>query len=231
MAWWSRKRTTPALDFRREGGSAPRDHDILTVADDGSFSMWRTVGRSTQPPSAIGRFAGAVPPERWAALSAALEQCRRADPIELSLPADAAREKVVFGKRVSTWADDAVPPAPYAALAVESRRLLSELTEAPEAAVGISAGDPPELHHLGSDPLEIDLSGATVRAVRWEGGRVVEDWHASIDGPRSVSISKGWRLRLPSSHGFGRDAEVSFEVNELLAFDGEFWRSCALTSR
>jgi hypothetical protein len=116
MAWWSRKGMGTVLDFRREGGSAPRDHEILTVADDGSFSMWRTVGRSTQPPSAVGRFAGAVPPERWASLSAALEQCRRTDPIDLPLPADAAREKVVFGKRISTWADDAVPPAPYAAL-------------------------------------------------------------------------------------------------------------------
>jgi len=230
MAWWSRRSAGDVVVFRREGGTAPPDHEVLRVTGDGRFTLWRSIGRSTRPPTPIGRFAGTVPAARWASLAAALDACRGAEAIELELPADAAREKVVLGRRTSTWADDATPPPPFAALAVEARRLLGELTAMPQAALAVPGVSSPELRHLGTEPLELDLSGAAVRVVHWEEDRVVGDWRAPLDGPRSVTAIPGWVFPLPFDHPFAAEARLTVEVGDVLVFDGEFWRTGALTS-
>jgi hypothetical protein len=228
MAPWPFGRDRTVLSYRRQGGSPPPDHETLTVHHDGTFDLWRTVG-GTSP---IGRFRGQVPDGDWTSLGRALDASRRAQPVHLSLPPDAAREKVIVGKATSTWADDAEPPPPFADLASVARRLARELTAFPQAAVALRLAGSASLVHLGSDEIELDLSEALVRAVRWEGGLVADTWEEPLRGPRSVTAGAGWTYEIPFGHPFGTGtgtgARVSAAVDNLLAFDGEFWRSCSL---
>ena len=226
MALWPFGRGQAVLIYRREGGSPPPDHETLTVEHGGGFDLWRTIGGA----SPIGRFRGKVPADEWAILQGAIDGCRRAQPIHLSLPPDAARDKVIVGKTTSTWADDAEPPPPFAALASVARRLLRELTDFPEAAVALRLGGTAALAHLGPTDIELDLSDASVRAVRWEAGTAVESWEAQLQGPRSVTAGNGWTYEIPFDHPFGAGEQVSAAVDNMLVFDGEFWRACSLQS-
>jgi hypothetical protein len=233
VAIWPKKGARQALTFRREGGRPPPDHEVLTVAADGSYRLWRTIARASQPPSPVGRFAGRLPGDRWEQLHRVIDSCGKAEPIELSLPADAAREQVVLASGVSTWADGKIPPAPFDDLAAEARGLLGELTDSPEAALELRVDSnlAVALAQLGSAELDLDLSGASIRAVRWDNDAAAEQWSALIDGPRSVTAVAGWIYELPFDHPFGKEATVSAHVDDLLAFDGEFWRACWLQSR
>jgi len=231
LAWpWSRD--TLAMTFRRTGGMPPPDWEVLTVAGDGTFRLWRTIARASNPPTPVGRFSGRIPDRRWTDLRQAIDACRRADPVELSLPADAAQEKVVLGKRISSWADDAVPPAPFDELVGPVRALIGELTASPEAAITADLEDnkTATVRHLGSAELELNLATARVRAVRWENAAAADDWQADVAGPRSVFAGPGWAYQMPFEHPFGPDAAVTVQVDDLLAFDGEFWRACSLQS-
>jgi hypothetical protein len=239
MALWPLGRHRDALVFRREGGLPPPDHEVLTLRADGSFQLWRTIARASRPPSPVGRFGGRLDDAQWSGLARLIDTCRRAPAVELSLPPDAAREKVVLGKRISTWADDKLPPAPFDSLAGELRALLGTLTASPEAAITVEPGpagpDGARLVHLGWGGLELDLSRARVRAVRWEGGVPGQEWSAEVGGPRSVTAAPGWTYPLPvttAPDGAAGPAnplnQISIHVDEVLAFDGEFWRACAV---
>jgi hypothetical protein len=47
------------IHYARSGGfRPPRDREILTIEEDGAFTMWRSVGSAVHPPSPVGRFAG-----------------------------------------------------------------------------------------------------------------------------------------------------------------------------
>ncbi len=224
MTPWPFSRNGMVLDYRREGGSLPPDHETLVVSDDGGFELWRTV-TATSP---IGRFRGRVPADRWTALRKGLDACRRVAPVHLALPPDAAREKVTVGKQTSTWAEDAEPPPPFGTVADMARLLVQELTTFPEAAIALDLGGTASLAHRGRQELELDLSGTSLRAVRWDGGLAAESWEQPVRGPRSVTAGAGWTYQLPFAHPFGASAQVSAAVDNLLAFDGEFWRSCSL---
>jgi hypothetical protein len=231
MPLWARSRHREALIFRREGGMPPPDHEVLTLDAGGSFDLWRTIARASRPPSPVGRFRGQVDGDEWSQLARMIDACRRAPAVELSLPPDAAQDKVVLGKRISTWADDKTPPAPFDTLAAELRRLLGSLTASPEAAIAaeITGQQAAQLVHLGVKPLELDLTQARVRAVRWgDDGAAAEEWTADVGGPRSVAAGPDWSYQLPFEHPFGAGATVSVHVDEVLAFDGEFWRACSL---
>src|SRR5437763_484187 len=94
-----------------------------------------------------------------------------------------------------------VPPPPWDALAALLRELLGELTTFPLAAVTVQlAGAGATLAHLGTEPIELDLSGAQVRAVRWEVGVAVGTWQAEVQGPGSVNAGPGWAYSLPFDH-------------------------------
>jgi hypothetical protein len=108
--------------------------------------------------------------------------------------------------------------------------LLRELTDFPEAAVALRLGGTASLAHLGPAEIELDLSDASVRAVRWEGGMAVESWEEQLHGPRSVTAGNGWTYEIPFDHPFGAGVPVSAAVDNMLAFDGEFWRACSLQS-
>jgi hypothetical protein len=229
MARWPWSRDSDAVKYRREGGMPPPDHEVLTINQDGRYQLWRTMARASRPPSPVGRFSGSIPAEEWSGLRRAIDACRGADAIELSLPPDAAQEKVILGKRISSWADDATPPPPFDALTSELRRLLGALTKSPEAAITLSLDGTSKamLRHVGTDKLELNMSMARVRAVRREDDAAVEEWTAELNGPDQVIAEPGWEYDLPFDHSFG-DARVTAHVDDLLAFDGEFWRACSL---
>ena len=79
----------------------------------------------------------------------------------------------------------------------------------------------------GTEDIELDLSGATVRAVRWEDGVAAGQWQAGVDGPRSLTAGPGWEYELPFGHDHRPGWVVTAHVDNLLAFDGEFWRACS----
>ena len=83
------------------------------------------------------------------------------------------------------------------------------------------------LVHLGPDEIELDLSDALVRAVWSKEGVPADTWEGPLNGPRTVSASDGWTYDVPFGHPFEAAAEVRAAVENVLAFDGEFWRSCA----
>ncbi len=229
---WPFARERELLTLRREGGSPPPDHEVLTVHADASFTLWRTMAHASRPPSPVGRFSGRLPARREAQLRAAVDACRRADPVDQPLPAGAARERVTVGRSTSSWPDDARPPAPFDALVDLTRALLAELTASPEAALALELADgSARLRHLGAAPLELDLSTATVRTVeRGPDGTATRVWPAPLDGPRSVTAGPGWSYQLPFGHELADGATATAEVQDVLAFDGEFWRACSLES-
>jgi hypothetical protein len=219
-----------AITLRREGGSPPSDHEVLDIAPDATFELWRTNSRSSRPPSAIGSFAGSVAAPDVAELAAAADVCRSAPALELDVPRGASTETVVVGGSTSHWGDDVVLPEPWAALATVLRRLVGELTSAPRAAVSLDVSSAqPVLRHEGTHPLDLDLSNAKVRAVRWAAdGGAAEEWSQQLDGPRSLTADEGWTLELPFGHPWAVPIVVTAHVEGLLAFDGTSWWACSL---
>jgi hypothetical protein len=111
------------------------------------------------------------------------------------------------------------------------RRLLVALTEQPQAAVELRLVDNAAvLRHLGSDELELDLSTAAVRTVRWTDGFPVADWEGQVNGPRSATASPGWTWEIPLGNGRNPNATITAHVDNLLLFDGQFWTACSLQS-
>ena len=84
------------------------------------------------------------------------------------------------------------------------------------------------MRHLGSEPIELDLAQGTVRLVRWADGAAVEESRLPLGGARSVTAGPGWSYLLPVAPDLTADVPVSLHIDDLLAFDGEFWRACAL---
>jgi len=197
------------------------------VAPNGSFSLWRTIAWLSRPPSPVGRFAGALDGGALERIADLVAVAYRTDPVLSALPPDAARERLLLGERVSSWADDASPAPPFGDLARELRQLLTELTRFPDAAVVLEmSGQGAVLALLGGGEIELDLSGAVMRTISPAAGPAAHSSDTRINGPRSVVAGPGWRYELPVA----RTAGSALRVDELLAFDGEFWRACSLES-
>jgi hypothetical protein len=144
---------------------------------------------------------------------------------------DAAIETVAVGSRQSRWSDGQEPSGPWGELAGILRRLLVALTDQPQAAVELRLGDNAAvLRHLGGDELELDLSTATVRTVRWTDGFPVAGGEGQVNGPRSATASPGWTWEIPLGEGRDPNGMVTVEVDKLLLFDGQFWTACSLQS-
>jgi hypothetical protein len=204
-----------AIKFQRRGGrKPPRDNEVLTIEDDGSFDLWRSVGWTTQPPAPVGRFGGQLEEterirlqEEVAAAQAAgdLQQTPRPDSSIDSVELPGARARLGNNDRVS---------GPWAPLIDHLRSLLGELTRSPRAALGLEVkadGRGARLVHLGSEPLRLNLDGLTVRAVLWRENRKAGDWTAPAESRpsgRSAETSEdGWTFDLPFGHGFEVDGE------------------------
>lgn len=111
----------------REGGNEPSDDEHLEVADDGSFTAWRTVGWT-----AIGAFAGTLPPDDLASLAAGLRAVPGGE-THGEVPRMAAVEQHRAGGASLVIGGSSDPPEAWAV--AEIGRGLLEVT-APVAPVG-----------------------------------------------------------------------------------------------
>lgn len=190
--------------FVRVGGwSPPPDAESLEVDDDGSFRMWRSVGSPM-----AGRFAGKLEPELLDQLRSEAQQAATGGNLEPNIPPDAAIETVELpGSRAILGSNDPGNDA-WAPLLAHLRVLLGELMRSPVSAVGLEVDDAREarLEFRGREPLGLDLSALTVRAVLWGPGyEMLDDWSTpagiSKNGGR-IEAGPGWKQALPFGHGF-----------------------------
>lgn len=218
------------VHYERSGGrQPPRDREILEISEDGSFTLWRSVGWATHPPTPVGRFAGHLEPETHQAVRVAAVAAVAAGDLRLLPKPDAAIETVLVDSVRARMGTHEEPPGAWGTLMTHLRQLLGELTNQPQAALGlevVDGGRSARLIHLGSQPLRLDFNDLTVRAVLWEGYRKVGDWWAARgwrpSGSADVTATAGWSLALPFEHNFvvteGREV-VAFVT--LTIYDGE----------
>jgi hypothetical protein len=234
------RRREPLVVLRRAGGTPPPDWEVLEVRRDGGFRMWRTIGRAPASSTAstastkstpVGRFAGTLPADDLAPLRAATDRCRRGGTVDLPPPLGGSVDTVLVGRSRLKLGDDQPAPDPWGPLTEHLRRLLGELTAFPTAALVLDRDQAgAAVHHLGAEALELDLAQGTVRVVRWADGAAVEESRLPLGGARSVTAGPGWSYPLPLGPDVAADLRLSLHIDDLLAFDGEFWRACALDS-
>ncbi|MEW5988085.1 MAG: hypothetical protein AB1791_15750 [Chloroflexota bacterium] len=227
------------VHYERSGGRLPpRDREILEISEDGSFTLWRSVGWATHPPTPVGRFAGRLDTETHQALRVAAVAAVAAGDLHLVPKPDAAIETVQVDSAQAKMGTHEEPPGAWGMLMTHLRQLLGELTNQPQAALAlevVDSGRQARLVHLGHEPLRLDFTDLTVRAVLWEGHRKVGDWWA-VRGWRpsegaEVTATAGWSLALPFDHDFvlneGREV-TAFAT--LAIYDGERRVSASLNT-
>jgi hypothetical protein len=212
------------IALTRAGGMRlPQLHEILEIGDDGAFSMWRSVGKASQPPTPIGRFGGRLSGEQLTALA---ETARRAaaegSRTWLISPDSPVDRLEADGASAALGIHDPGEGA-WKGLIEVLRPLLGELTASPRAAIALEVDGGARLVHQGTEPLTLDLSGLTVRATHWRDGDSQARWTApQSTGQGEEVVRPGWRLALPFEHGFDvrRGDRVAAEVT-FAAHDGE----------
>ncbi|HXT37232.1 MAG TPA: hypothetical protein VN837_16785 [Chloroflexota bacterium] len=194
------------ISYQRSGGRRPpRDNESLQITD-ARFTMWRSVGAATYPATAIGHFAGTLPPDVREALGQEAAGAAGAGNLTLTPKPDGALETItVDSVRASLGANDD-PAGPWQPLITHLRQLLGDLTAQPRAAIAAHVepdGTSARLVHLGTEPLRLDLTSLSVRAVLWQDYTTRGDWRAPNAGrPGETTAAPGWSLGLPFDHGF-----------------------------
>jgi hypothetical protein len=215
--------------LRRLGGRVPpADNEHLDVAPDGGFRMWRSANTAV-----AGRFAGSLDGAELAALVEEARAAAAAGDLEAQAFPDDAIERVEVGGARAVMGGASRLEGPWAALVAHLHRLLDELTDRPLAALALQldrGGRRAWLVHRGSQPLRLELSKLSARAVLWgPNWWLLEDWRSgeaalpggaapagSADtvseaapggaaegaGSEVVVAGPGWSLELPFGHGF-----------------------------
>jgi hypothetical protein len=205
------------ISYQRSGGRRPpRDNESLRITSEGAFTMWRSVGASTYPATAIGSFAGTLAPDVHEALAREGAAAVTAGNLSLTPKPDGALETItVDSARASLGANDD-PDGPWQPLINHLRQLLGDLTAQPRAAIAARVepdGASARLEHLGTEPLRLDLTALTVRAVLWQNYTTRGDWRAPNAGlPGETTAAPGWSLDLPFDHGFTVQEGTSVRV-------------------
>jgi hypothetical protein len=201
---------------------------VLSIDDDGAFSMWRSVSMASNPLSPIGRFAGQLDAQTHAQLQKAAEAAEAAGDVHITPVPDAAIETFQVGAARATMSTPDTPQGPWADLVVPLRQLLAKLAAFPVAAIAIEVapdGRSARLVHRGTETLRIDLGDLGVRAVLWRDYVPETDWHAPAEQTRdrgTILAEPGWSLDLPFDHGFAcapGDKIVAYVT--LTAFEGD----------
>jgi hypothetical protein len=200
-----------------DGRQVPALAEMVEVTGDGAISGWRTVSTS-----GVGWFAGALPADETAALSAVVSAVAGASPPSGLPPPDAPTETLELGDSgpvpvAHVLASDA---GPWSRVVAAARQLLERLTDFPRAAIGVSlsAADRARLEHLGSDPLELDLATVTVRATAWRGYyEPAGDWTSAVAGPERVEVGPGWTHDLPLGLEYEQAPGITLHVSATFA--------------
>lgn len=180
------------LTFRRTSDAPPRQHEVLEIAADGSFELWRSTGR------AVGRFSGSVPDlDRLADDIDRALAARPPKPAEL--PMDASLDRIEIGHTTVALGADDTPEGPWAALVERCRALMSDLTDQPRAALVLIVDDPslPRLEHRGTEPLVLELIQPVAVATVWRGGEHVATVRGAAEVIDSVEARPAWHLDIP----------------------------------
>jgi hypothetical protein len=192
------------IALRRSGGlRLPRLHEVLEIAPDGAFSMWRSVSTATPLPAPIGRFGGRVSDPQLQALTEAAQRAAAEGSRKWRVIPDSPVDRFeVQGAEAILGMRDAGEGA-WRELIGLVRPLLDELTSAPLAAIALHLDAGATLVHQGTEPLRLDLSDLAMRANQRREGLSEATWSA----PRAVEYGEvvatpEWRLELPFEHGF-----------------------------
>jgi hypothetical protein len=73
--------------------------------------------------------------------------------------------------------------------------------------------------HLGADPLTLDLSELSLRAVQWHEVEPRGKWESGLIGTgdaKKITAKPGWSLKLPMAHG------LALEPGDELSVYAEF---------
>jgi hypothetical protein len=215
------------ISVTRTGGMRPpRFHEWLDIADDGTFQMWRSVGTATLPPTPIGRFAGRLSNTQRESLEKASRGAVGEGSREWSPLPDSPVDRLQVNGASATLGIHDNGDGAWAALIRLVRQLLVELTGAPDAAIALEGdadGGDAALVHQGSNPLRVDLSNLSVRAVHWRGSDSLDTWTTDVpSSTEEVVAESGWRLALPLDPGFdARSGDRVVVRATFAAHDGE----------
>jgi len=216
------------IRFARSGGHRPpRDREILTIEEDGSFSMWRSIGSAVHPPSPIGRFVGQLNTQTRESLLAAVKEVSLEGDLVIKPKPGSAVVNIETDQVKARMGIHDEPDGPWSELAKLLQGLLGELTKCPVAAVMLDVsegGEKARLIHLGRQPLLLDLSQLDVRAVLWEGHMKVGDWSASgtLSAEKDKTLADvNWEMDLPFNHHFDPSSQQTVVAYVTFSVDHE----------
>lgn len=220
------------ITFRRTGGlRLPQFDESLEIADDGGFTMWRSVSKAAALPSPIGRFRGQLPAEQARAIGSAAEAAAAEGARTWPILPDSPVDRIVVGAAEARLGMREPAEGAWADLVASLRPLLKELTAHPAAAIAleVDGGAGARLVHLGPDELRIDLSELSIEAVHWWSDEAVGSWDTNAPGGSELTVGPGWSLALPFGHGFElhEGDRVAVQV-AFAAYDGDRWIPVAL---
>jgi len=189
--------------YRRGGHGVPPDSESLSVDDDGTFHLWRSVGAP-----AAGRFEGVVDRAVRDALAAAAYAAAAAGDFTIPDMPGAPTETVIVADRRADVSGGVEVSGAWGGVIGQLRDLAEELVTMPAAALGIrvmAGGRSCRLDHLGSDPVTIDTASLRLDAHLWRGWfEPAGSWSAPVpvlDGGQHLEIGPGWSAELPFDHG------------------------------
>jgi hypothetical protein len=195
------------VSYHRGGGLAPADDESMVVADDGTYTVVRTVGGPR-----VGHFAGRLEPGELEALSAAVGGVSG----DVSTPGDldGARERIDVAGGIAQIGDHDRPEGAWGELVALVRPLLDRLSTSGQTAGLLLKANPTkvQVQSVGDEVFDIDTGslGLTVVAARSDGGTADRydaprgassfvtagpGWHYVIDLPRRVDPPPGGYLR------------------------------------
>jgi len=191
----------------------PQFRELLEIADDGTFTMWRSVSMASELPSPIGRFAGHVAEvEQMELVVAAKRAADEGSQTRVVTPDSPVDRFGADGAGATLGIHDRGEGA-WEVLAGLVRPLLKKLTASPVAAIALQVDDGATLVHQGTEPLRLDLSRLAVRADHWRGSDSAGRWTSPETDEGDVVASPGWQLSLPFEHGLDLRASDRLSVH------------------
>lgn len=200
----------------------PQLDEVLKIAEDGSFSLRRSVSTASTPPSPIGRFGGKLPVERWDELDAAAQKAAAEGSRSWVALPDSPVDRVQVDAAEATLGMRDSAEGAWGELARRLRPMLHDLTSSPRAAIALEVADGARLVHLGQEELEVDLSKLALEAVQWRGDDAEARWEARPAALGGLTVGPGWTQELPFDHGF--DLQEGDRISLLVTFDGRAGR-------
>jgi|GEM_PF-2460678 len=203
------------VTYLRAGGmNPPPDREELTIENDGSFRLWRSVGWATYPPTAIGLFAGKLEPDTLNELKLETAAANKVGKIKRIPMPGSAVEEINTGKAKAEILDYVELEAGWKELVERLRQMLHDLTASPRAAIELhhlTDKNELELVHLGTTALKLDLSELVIKARHMDKKTysTIAEWQFDQNMGK-ITAEPGWSLKLPFKPDFtlNPDSEV-----------------------